>query len=239
MTLRINCWSGPRNISTSFMYAFRQRSDTTVFDEPIYAHYLRVTGRNHPGRNDVLASQDPDGEAVVRDVILGSHSTPVAFFKQMAQHFVDLDRGFLGECRNILLIRDPARVVTSFAKNVPDVNVADTGLPIQVDLLESILAEGEDPVVVDSATLLADPEAMLQTLCFRLGLDFDPAMLSWPAGPKPEDGVWAEHWYASTHRASGFEAGLPSTESPPEYVRPVIEAARPYYERLLEFAVRA
>ena len=46
MTLRINCWSGPRNISTSFMYAFRQRSDTTVFDEPIYAHYLRVTGRD-------------------------------------------------------------------------------------------------------------------------------------------------------------------------------------------------
>jgi len=160
MTLRINSWSGPRNISTSFMYAIRQRSDTTVFDEPIYAHYLRVTGRDHPGRDDVLASQDPDGEAVVRDVILGGHPTPVAFFKQMAKHFVDLDRGFLGACRNILLIRDPARVVTSFAKNVPDVNVADTGLPIQVDLLDSILAEGEDPVVVDSATLLAERTRM-------------------------------------------------------------------------------
>ena len=239
MTLRINCWSGPRNISTSFMYAFRQRSDTTVFDEPIYAHYLRVTGRDHPGRDDVLASQNPDGEAVVRDVILGRHPTPVAFFKQMAQHFVDLDRGFLGACRNILLIRDPARVVTSFAKNVPDVNVADTGLPIQVDLLESILAEGEDPVVVDSATLLADPEAMLRTLCLRLGLDFDPAMLSWPAGPKPEDGVWAGHWYASTHRSSGFQAGHPSAEPVPDYLRPVIDEARPHYDRLLEHALVA
>jgi len=40
MTLRINCWSGPRNVSTALMYSFRQRTDTTVVDEPIYAHYL-------------------------------------------------------------------------------------------------------------------------------------------------------------------------------------------------------
>jgi len=239
MTLRINCWSGPRNVSTSFMYAFRQRADTTVFDEPIYAHYLRVTGREHPGRDEVLASQDPDGEAVVRDVILGNHPTPVAFFKQMAQHFVDLDRDFLGECRNLLLIRDPERVVTSFARNVPDVNVADTGLPIQVDLLDASLAAGDRPLVVDSAELLATPEAILRRVCDDLGLDFDPAMLSWPAGPKPEDGVWAPHWYASTHRSTGFEANVPSTEPAPNHLRPVVELARPLYERLLEFAVTA
>jgi hypothetical protein len=239
MTIRINCWSGPRNISTSFMYSFRQRSDTTVFDEPIYAHYLRVTGREHPGRDEVLASQDPDGEAVVRDLILGEHLTPVVFFKQMAQHVVQLDRAFLGRCRNLLLIRDPERVITSFAKNVPDVNVADTGLPIQVELLESILADGGDPIVVDSTTLLAAPEAVLRTLCGRLGLAFDPGMLSWPAGPKPEDGVWAEHWYASTHRSTGFESGHPSTEPAPEHLRGVVAEARPLYERLSEFALDA
>ena len=239
MTLRINCWSGPRNISTSFMYAFRQRSDTTVFDEPIYAHYLRVTGREHPGRDEVLTSQDPDGEAVVRDLILGEHPTPVVFFKQMAQHVVQLDRAFLGRCRNLLLIRDPERVITSFAKNVPDVNVADTGLPIQVELLESILADGGDPIVIDSTALLAAPEAVLRTLCGRLGLAFDPGMLSWPAGPKPEDGVWAEHWYASTHRSTGFESGHPSTEPAPEHLRGVVAEARPLYERLSEFALDA
>ena len=239
MTLRINCWSGPRNISTSFMYAFRQRGDTTVFDEPIYAHYLRVTGREHPGRDEVLASQDPDGEAVVRDLILGEHPTPVVFFKQMAQHVVQLDRAFLGRCRNLLLIRDPERVITSFAKNVPDVNVADTGLPIQVELLESILAAGGDPIVIDSTALLAAPEAVLRTLCGRLGLAFDPGMLSWPAGPKPEDGVWAEHWYASTHRSTGFESGHPSTEPAPEHLRGVVAEARPLYERLSEFALDA
>lgn len=28
-------------------------------------------------------------------------------------------------------------------------------------------------------------------------------MLSWPAGPKPYDGVWAPWWYAQTHRSTG------------------------------------
>ncbi|MDG2427378.1 MAG: hypothetical protein P8M16_03025 [Acidimicrobiales bacterium] len=237
MTLRINCWSGPRNISTSFMYAFGQRSDTTVVDEPIYAHYLRVTGREHPGRLEVLASQDHNGEAVVRDVILGEHSTAVVFFKQMAQHVVELDRDFLAVCRNMLLVRDPERVVTSFAKNVPDVKVADTGLPIQIELLKAVLDTGEKPIVVDAAALLASPEAMLRVLCRELDLAFDPAMLSWPAGPKPEDGVWAKHWYASTHKATGFEPGRPSTEAPPSYLRPVVEEARILYDQLLEYAL--
>lgn len=237
MTLRINCWSGPRNVSTSFMYAFRQRSDTTVFDEPIYAHYLRVTGRDHPGRDQVLASQNPDGEAVVRDVVLGHHRTPVVFFKQMAQHFVDLDHSFLGQCRNLLLIRHPERVVTSFAKNVPDVTLADTGLPVQVDLLEAILEAGDDPIVVDSTVLLAAPEAVLQLLCGRLGLEFDPKMLSWPAGPKPEDGVWAKHWYDKTHRSTGFQLSVPSDEPAPEHLRPVVETAIPLYEHLLKYAI--
>ncbi|MEL0010468.1 MAG: sulfotransferase family protein, partial [Bacteroidota bacterium] len=36
---RICLWSGPRNISTALMYSFGQRSDTTIVDEPLYAHY--------------------------------------------------------------------------------------------------------------------------------------------------------------------------------------------------------
>jgi hypothetical protein len=32
------------------MYAFAQRSDTAVLDEPLYAHYLRLTGLARPYR---------------------------------------------------------------------------------------------------------------------------------------------------------------------------------------------
>jgi hypothetical protein len=35
------------------MYAFAQRSDTAVLDEPLYAHYLRLTGLARPYREQV------------------------------------------------------------------------------------------------------------------------------------------------------------------------------------------
>lgn len=221
------------------MYSFRQRSDTTVFDEPIYAHYLRVTGREHPGRDETLASQDPDGEAVVRDVILAEHDSSVLFFKQMSHHLVDLDTSFLGNCSNVLLIRDPRHVLRSLHANLPDVGVGDTGLRNQVQLLESILAEGAEPIVIDSAMLLADPRGVLEELCSRLGIPFQVQMLSWPPGPKPEDGVWSVHWYANAHASTGFQAGLPSDAPLPAGLEPVLDEARSLYDRLLRHAIGA
>ena len=60
---RINLWSGPRNISTATMYAFAQREDTTVYDEPLYAHYLSNSNAReyHPGADEVLAKQENNG----------------------------------------------------------------------------------------------------------------------------------------------------------------------------------
>jgi len=50
------------------MYSFAQRSDTKVFDEPLYAHYLSQTGAVHLGRTEVLKSQENDGNKVVNNV---------------------------------------------------------------------------------------------------------------------------------------------------------------------------
>ena len=47
-TVRVAMWSGPRNISTALMRSFENRADKAVWDEPLYAHYLRETGaRTH------------------------------------------------------------------------------------------------------------------------------------------------------------------------------------------------
>ncbi|MBK8342361.1 MAG: hypothetical protein IPL12_02930 [Bacteroidetes bacterium] len=75
----INLWSGPRNISTAMMYAFSQRKDVRVFDEPLYAHYLRVTGLNHPGREEVLAAQNNDGDAVMDNFLFDNFTRPHCF----------------------------------------------------------------------------------------------------------------------------------------------------------------
>ena len=80
---------------------------------------------------------------------------------------------------------------------------------------------------------------MLEQLCDRLGLAFDERMLSWDAGARPEDGVWAQYWYGSVHRSTGFEPYAPKTEPFPERLQPLLEECRPLYERLAARAIRA
>ncbi len=235
-TLRLSVWSGPRNVSTALMYAFAERADTRVLDEPLYAHYLRVTGSQHPGRDAILAAQDPDGERVVRDVLLGPCDRPVLFCKQMTHHLVELDEGFLDRCTNVLLIRDPAEVLVSFARVMPDPGPDDVGLDAGLRLWRALRERGQDPAVLDARILLADPRGVLERLCAHVGLAFDDAMLGWEPGPRPEDGVWAPHWYASTHRSRGFAPYHPPTAPPPAHLIPAIEACRPAYEELLAAA---
>gem|GEM_PF-4879703 len=76
--MRIAVWSGPRNISTAMMRSWGNRPDTFVCDEPLYAHYLRNTDVEHPGRDEVIASQENDwrkGPARDPGPAKGGHST--------------------------------------------------------------------------------------------------------------------------------------------------------------------
>ncbi|MBT8458912.1 MAG: HAD family hydrolase, partial [Boseongicola sp.] len=86
--------------------------------------------------------------------------------------------------------------------------------------------------VIDSFDIRENPEHMLKKLCGTIGLDWDPGMLFWPAGPKPFDGVWASHWYKSVHDSKGFagkEGAMPALigES-----AALLEQALPFYEQL-------
>lgn len=232
MTVRINIWSSPRNLSTALMYSFRQRADTTVVDEPLYAHYLQLTGRDHPGRDDVLKTQSTDGAAVVDEVVLGPYDTDVVMFKQMAKHLVGLDRSFLHRCRNVLLTREPADMLASFAKGVPDAGLDDTGLVELVEILDWLEADGQEPIVVEAGELLSDPAEVLGQLCDRLGLAYDPAMLTWPAGPKPEDGIWGRHWYDGVWASTGWQPRVERVPNLTPHLAAVLVEAQPLYERL-------
>ncbi len=236
-TLRICLWSGPRNVSTAVMYAFAQRADTRVVDEPLYGHYLRGSGADHPGREEVLRAMETDGEKVVRELILGPCEKPVLFLKQMAHHLVELDLGFLERTVNVLLIRDPADMLRSLVHQLPNPVLEDTGMAVQHELLERLTSLGQEPPVLEARQLLLDPPGVLAQLCDRLGLDFDPAMLSWPAEPRPEDGVWAPHWYHNVHRSTGFGRHREKTDPVPKHLEPVLAECRPHYEALYRDAL--
>ena len=219
------------------MYSFRQRADTTVFDEPFYAHYLTLDDRGHPGVEAVIAGRSTDADTVIRDVILGPCPTPVLYLKQMAHHLKGVDRSHLARTENILLTRDPHEMLASLSVQLPHCDLSDTGLVQSVELLDAVLAEGGTPLVIDSQVLLRDPASVLPKVCHRLGLEFDEAMLSWPAGPKPEDGVWAEHWYHNVHRSTGFAPYTPSDRAVPDDLADVLAEAVPLYERLAAHAL--
>ena len=236
---KICLWSGPRNISTALMYSFAQREDTKVVDEPLYGHYLRKTGVKHPGHEEIMNEVNCDGNFVMRKLLnLNDKSgKKVLFLKQMTKHLVDLDRNFLPKFKNILLIRNPRDMLSSLAENIPQPKLADTGLDMQWLLYKNLENINNNPIVIDANELLKDPKDVLRQLCRHLELKFFNSMLSWPAKPRKEDGIWAKYWYQSLHKSTGF-LSYQSKHKFPEELEEILTKCTPYYEKLLTKSIR-
>src|SRR5437763_15410651 len=138
--LRVAMWSGPRNISTAMMRAWGNRPDTAVFDEPLYAHYLSVTGRLHPGAAETIAAGPTDLAVVLRRSLGPAPGGKSIFYqKHMTHHLLPgMDRSWLRQLTNWFLIRDPREMLTSLIKHVPDATLADTGYPQQVEIFNLV-----------------------------------------------------------------------------------------------------
>jgi hypothetical protein len=233
MTIRLACWSGPRNISTAAMRSWENRPDTEVVDEPLYAWYLAHTGLDHPGRDEVIAAGETDWRRVVESLTRPWPDGPVVQYqKHMAQHLVpDLPRDWIGSLRNVLLIRDPAEVVSSYLRSRATVTPDDIGILQQLELQVQL---GPTVPVIDSADFLRSPEGYLRWLCSYAGVPFTDAMLSWPAGPRDSDGVWAPYWYHAVLLSTRFEAYRPRRVALTPEGEAVVAATRSAYERLYD-----
>ncbi len=231
--MKIAMWSGPRNLSTAMMYAFGNRADFAAWDEPFYAAYLKATGIDHPMRDEVLAAGDTDAVQVAKRCAEPvPDGKPHWYMKHMGFQMDGFPLEWAEDCVNVHLIRHPARVVASYVAKRERPTLRDIGFEQQVEIYERFPGP-----VVDSFDVRQDPEAVLKRLCAEIGLDFDPAMLRWPAGPKPFDGVWAAHWYDAAHRSTGFagsEGPLPELDGA---AKALVEEALPYFERLRGLAI--
>jgi hypothetical protein len=238
-TKRICLWSGPRNISTALMYSFAQRKDTSVVDEPLYAHYLTSTEAHdyHPGADEVISTQLNDGNRVIREVIMGEYDTPLVFFKNMTHHLVDLKWDFLKETTNIILTRDPRDMLPSYARHIKHPAMQDVGYAKHLELLNYLHGIGQKPPVIDSKEILIRPGNKLAQLCNYLDIPFDESMLNWNPGPRPEDGVWAKHWYQNVHKSSGFEPYTPKKKKIPEHLKKLLNECEKIYNILLDYSL--
>ncbi|MDA1265646.1 MAG: HAD family hydrolase [Planctomycetota bacterium] len=233
--LRLAMWSGPRNVSTALMRAFDSRVESLVCDEPLYAHYLKVTGLDHPVADQIVATHENDWRKVV-DWLTGPlpEGRTLFYQKHMAHHLIpEIERGWLQQLTNAFLIRDPRQMLTSLLEILPEPRIEDTGYPQQVELFEAERTRtGRLPIVVDSKDLLEDPRGMLAALCERVGVSFDEGMLSWEPGLRDTDGCWAAEWYGNALSSTGFQPYRPKEVRVPARFASLESECVALYERL-------
>lgn len=236
---RIHLISSPRNISTALMYSFGNRSDTAVVDEPFYANYLSRVEIKHPGQEEIMTALPVALDSVIEEYVLKDFGTENLFVKNMAHHIYGIDYSFAIGLDNLFLIRNPKHLICSFEKVIPNPTMRDIGVKAQFEIYQNLIDAKANTVVVDSNELLKNPKKVLSIICDRLGVSFNPDMLSWEAGPRKEDGVWAKHWYDNVHRSTGFEKQRKKDRILPEHLKPLCEEANHYYEIMYEHSIKA
>ena len=223
-------WSGPRTISTALMRSWENRPDTVVADEPLYGFYLASTKVQHPGRDEIIQSMPNGWREVLSELTLAPlpAGKSIYYAKHMTHHLLpEVDRNALAGLSHAFLIRSPRQLLASYAKVRAAPVLADLGLEQQVEIFRAFGGP-----VVDAGDILRRPEPTLRALCEALNVPFEAAMLSWPAGPRDTDGVWAKYWYDSVWRSTGFGPYRePTTELPP-HLEPLAQACQPFYDEM-------
>ncbi len=241
MSQAICMWSGPRNLSTAMMRSFGGRADCAVLDEPFFAPFLNVTGKEHPGRTETLKSHETDPEKVAQICASPAPGGAAYYFqKHMPHHMLpDFPLGWAKSAKHFFLLREPARVIASYAKGRAAFTEDDLGFAPQRRLFDTLQTlTGTPPPIIDSVDILTAPEPMLKALCAALDIPFDTGMLSWPAGARPEDGAWAPYWYASVESSTGF--GPPPASQPvvPDAYQDMLRSCERDYAALRERRIR-
>ena len=191
-----------------------------------------ATGLDHPGRDEVIASQPPTWRVVLRALAADPLPPGVTIYyqKHMTHHLLpSVDRAALAPLRHAFLIRDP-RVAARLLRAGPvRADPDDLGLRQQAEIFE----EFGGPVL-DSADLLGGAGAGAARAVRGARRAVLAAMLSWPPGPRDSDGVWAPYWYDSVlavDRLRARHGPLPRAPALDPALEPLLDECLPYYEQ--------
>ena len=229
-------WSGPRNISTAMMYFFHHRGDCHVVDEPFYSYYLKVSGSKHPGRKEIMSTQEQDKSEIIHNLLTKEYAEPILFMKSMPHQMVGVELNFVKNFHNFFLIREPREMLLSYIQKRPEPIMQDFGLDIQYQLFMDLQENGHSPIVIDSFELLSNPAGVISDLCSKLRIPFEERMLHWPAGAIAQEGVWAKYWYANVHASTGFgQATKKDVSSLPASIEDLAQECEHYYREMKKY----
>ncbi len=233
-THKIALWSGPRNVSTALMYFFAHRGDTQVLDEPLFAHFLKITDVWRPSREEVLATMETNQKALLSK-FEQDYAKPNLFLKNMANHIEGVSLSHFHTYKNLILIRHPQKVLASYTKHVQHPTEMDLCYGHQLSLVRYFTKHNLPLLVIDSDTLLKNPKAVLRKICGFLQIPFTEHMLTWPKGALAEDGIWAKYWYENVHNSTGFSAYADKEYSVEKHLQELLKSSELLYNQLKKY----
>ena len=203
--MNIYMWSGPRNLSTALMRSFENREDTEVWDEPLYAYYLKETKKNHPLAKDIVNTYETNIDKLILKITKKCNKKN-SYQKHMTHHILSKTPiDWIKKGVNCFLVRDPKEVILSYIKKNDLNNIDDTGFPMQIKLFNLVRELGIKPIIINAEELSSNPKKTLVGLCENLNIPFSKKMLKWPKGKRITDGIWEKIWYQNVQSSTKFK----------------------------------
>jgi len=219
------------------MYSFGSRPDTEVLDEPLFGHFLHVSGVDRPSREEVLATMSTDA----REIADGIHQQlaedkQIRFLKNMACHLRAWPVETLAHHVHLILVRHPVNVLRSYGEHMKSPSLEDLGYAYQLEWQKHCEESGWPVAVLDSDQIVRFPESSLRKICKFCAIPWRSEMMNWPAGGRKEDGVWAKYWYQKVHASTGWMVPNSNpasrTAELPVSMHSLVDLCMPMYERL-------
>lgn len=224
--MHLMLWSVPRGRSTAFFRMMAERGDFAVVHEPF--SYLLMHGYADVGVTRVRS------ESALIKALLGfpgqvftKETTGIRYPEVLAT------QEFLAGLTHAFLIRDPRETIPSYLELEPDAPVRSIGLETLHEIYTAVAGHTSgQPVVIDAADLVRDPEGTVKAYCAATGIPFIREALSWPPGQRPE---WqpSRRWHETVAESTGLGAVSSGAAAVADDVAaPYLRRHLPYYEAL-------
>ena len=205
----INMWSGPRNLSTALMRSFENREDTEVWDEPLYAYYLKNTKLRHPMNKEIIKNYETNINTLISKMTSKNLDKKIFYLKHMTHHMIKRTPiNWIKKNKNCLLIRKPEKVISSYLKKNILNRSEDLGFPNQIKIYKFLKKNKLDIVIINSDDLILNSEKTIKLLCKKLKINFRKKMLNWPKGARVSDGIWGKIWYKNVVKTNSFQSKM-------------------------------
>ena len=231
-------WSGPRNLSTALMRSFENREDTFVLDEPFYAYYLKKTGSNHPMRNDIIKHYPISQHKILKLITSKPKNKEIFYQKHMTHHIIKNTKlDWITKGYNCFLIRHPAKVINSYVKKNSLKSIDDIGFKKQFEIFNKIKKKKLNYTVINSDTILQNPNKTIKKLCKLLKIKFTKKMITWPRGNRFSDGIWSKVWYKNVERSNTFSKYKKEKINVPKKYMKIYEESLKYYNEMNQYTI--